>query len=386
MKTAFILNDGKPSEGSIKSFLTLLKYFSSKNTETVIITPNKKETYKLLLQSGYNVVSYPLRHNIYPTESLFKAPLKYIKYFYRRGLDLYASAKIAIRCKKEHVDIIHSNSSVLTAGFRASNWLKIPHITHIREYGDLDFSMNLPHLQHQLTSDNNYSIAITKGIATHRPSKNQKIIYNVIIEPNRILNIQKKEDFFLYAGRIEYSKGIDILIDAFIEFCKKNPDSKTMLKITGDYNTESSINLRSELLDKLSEANISDRVIWLGNRSDISDFMAHALATIIPSRFEAFGRVMPEAISNGCIVIGKNTGGTKEQFDNGLKLCGHEIGFRFDTVKELSEIMTKIVNTDFNEFTSMIHGGFHTVMQLYTNSSYYNSVIEYYNEIIKCHD
>lgn len=47
--------------------------------------------------------------------------------------------------------------------------------------------------------------------------------------------------------------------------------------------------------------------------------MNRATALIVPSPFEAFGLITAEAMFNKCLVIGKDTAGTKEQFDNGQK-------------------------------------------------------------------
>lgn len=43
------------------------------------------------------------------------------------------------------------------------------------------------------------------------------------------------------------------------------------------------------------------------------------MALIVPSPFEAFGLITAEAMFNKCLVIGRDTAGTKEQFDNGQK-------------------------------------------------------------------
>lgn len=384
MKIAFIINDGSLNEGSIKSFLILLEKLTTENIETIIITPNKNELYRYLLKHRYKVFSFPIRHNIYPNKSIFKSPISYFKYAVRRLYDYYASTRIKTLCKSEHVDLIHSNSSVLTAGYRAAKWLNIPHITHIREYGDLDFNLTLPHLSKQLKSDNNYSIAITNGIAAHRPSKNYRVIYNGITCLDNDFAILPKQNYFLFAGRIEISKGIDILIDAFIEFCKNNPDNKTILKVTGDFSNGPAATLKKQLSHNLNQVNLLNRVMWIGSRNDITQLMSKALATIIPSRFEAFGRVMPEAISNGCLVIGKNTGGTKEQFDNGLKYCGTEIGYRFDTPEELATIMQTVATSDYDQFVPMIKNGYETITALYSTDAYSKSVINYYKSILRC--
>lgn len=64
--------------------------------------------------------------------------------------------------------------------------------------------------------------------------------------------------------------------------------------------------------------NIASQVVFLGMRKDIYSLMKDAMALIVPSYWEGFGFITTEAMFNGCLVIGRNTSGTKEQFDNGL--------------------------------------------------------------------
>ena len=47
---------------------------------------------------------------------------------------------------------------------------------------------------------------------------------------------------------------------------------------------------------------------------------------------------------NNCLVIERDTAGTKEQFNNGLKDTGEEIGLRFKTVEELTMRMIEVSN------------------------------------------
>ena len=66
--------------------------------------------------------------------------------------------------------------------------------------------------------------------------------------------------------------------------------------------------------------------------------MRQAKAIIIPSHNEGFGRCMPEAMFNGCLCIGHDTGGTKEQMDNGTEATGEDIALRYQTEDQLTDI------------------------------------------------
>ena len=55
-----------------------------------------------------------------------------------------------------------------------------------------------------------------------------------------------------------------------------------------------------------------DNVKFLGIRKDIYSLMKNAMALVVSSPSEGFGFITVEAMLNGCLVIGRNTAGTKE--------------------------------------------------------------------------
>ena len=134
----------------------------------------------------------------------------------------------------------------------------------------------------------------------------------------------------------------------------------------------------------VTEAGIDSRVDWLGTRSDVYDLMAHALAEIVPSHFEGFGFITAEAMFNGCLVIGRNIGGTKEQFDNGVELTGEEIGIRFEKDQELPAILHSIVQKGIKHYEPMILRAQQVVQQLYTSERNAELIYQFYQYII-CH-
>lgn len=72
--------------------------------------------------------------------------------------------------KKYKVDIIHSNSSVIDFGALLSKKLRIPHVWHLREFGNLDYGIK-PLFGHwgekHIYSGNHQFIAISKIIRDH---------------------------------------------------------------------------------------------------------------------------------------------------------------------------------------------------------------------------
>ena len=119
---------------------------------------------------------------------------------------------------------------------------------------------------------------------------------------------------------------------------------------------------------------------FLGNRDDIYELMRGAEALVVPSRFEGFGFTTAEAMYNRCLVIGKDTAGTKEQFDNGLKMTGSEIGIRFNNVRELTDSLFMVQHAD-GSFEDMKDKAYKVVTRMYTVERYAEQIEKYYETV-----
>ncbi len=379
MKILYIINGVSLSEGSTKSFISMLTQIQTYGCEVAVVTPQRKGIYEWLKQN--NIQTFALHY--YFNTKISGNFYTILKSTIKKCFNYYSAVRLKEICEKWKPDIVHSNSSVNDIGYLAAKWLRIPHVWHIREYGDRDFGLNILHLDERLREPLNYSITITKDIAKHKglidlPSN--RVIYNGIISKSGNLPETIKDNYFLYAGRIEPTKGIEDCINAFIQF-KENTKSNVILKVAGTC-PKAYTTLKSKLTKKLNEHNLSDAVEWLGVRKDIGLLMSHALATIVPSHFEGFGRVMPEAQTQRCLIIGRNTGGTKEQFDNGLEFTGKEIGIRFETVNELAQCFANVLVMSSSDISEITENAFCTVNNLYTIEENGRRVFNFYNEIL----
>ena len=110
--------------------------------------------------------------------------------------------------------------------------------------------------------------------------------------------------------------------------------------------------------------------------------MYRATATIVPSKHEGFGRVMVEAMSNGSLVIARNSGGSKEQFDNGREYKGEEIGLSFNNNEELTNHLLQVSDKNQNNFNHTISISQDTILLLYSENSYGSKVYNLYKRIL----
>lgn len=386
MKIVYFLNYTLPLGGATKSFLILLEGMREKGISPIVVVPNKNGIYETLKQKGINIICVPFRDAIYPWTRNIRDLFFFVpRLLGRIWLNRKALKELQKRLENEKIDIIHSNVSVIDIGYKLSQRLQIPHIYHIREFGDLDFAIHYypskRHFQKMLNSTASYSVCITKAIQRyHRLSSNPSstVIYNGIHHAidSKYDHEKKNGSYFLFAGRIEPSKGLDVLLEAYSRYHGSVP-----LYVAGYYNANSGY--YKKIIDIINNKNLSDKVQLLGGRDDIEELMRKALALIVPSHYEAFGRSMAEAMFNQCLVIGHDTEGTKEQFDNGLALTGKEIGLRYSNVENLSKCLVEaelMAPTLYREYT---HNALYTVNSLYSNEVYIENIYQLYQSILK---
>lgn len=389
MKILCVLSSVSPFGGSSKSFLRLARELTStQDVEMLVCVPSMGgvcEDLKLLNNVRIEVLN--VRFNVYPQKSSIKDCLlfspKLIWHFIINTLSYLKLKRLAILHKP---DIIHTNVGVVNVGYKVAKKLNIPHIYHLREYQDLDFGMKImPSKQSffkQLKRDNNYNICITNGIQKHFnliEHSSSKVIYNPCFSKSSVSFDRNKEKYFLFVGRLDKKKGVYDVLEAFAKFYVKNRDYKLLLAgVPSDGNMD-------VLLKEAKKLGIEAAVDFLGMRNDVFDLMRKATLTIMASISEGFGLVTTEAMMNGCLVVGRDLAGTKEQFDNGLDFIGEEIALRYQTVEELSNIMVDVVGKGVEFYFPMIENAQKTVVSFYTIEESAKQVYNFYSEILVGH-
>lgn len=389
MKILFITSSTTVHGGGSKSFLQMLRGLMSYGIDPLVIVPNTQGLYYVLQQEGIACISlrYPYKMSIYPFTSTWRDKMLFIpRLIHSIFLNNLAVIQLIGIAKHFRPDIIHTNVSVTTIGYYVARLLKIPHIWHIREYADLDFnfhyypSKNIQ--QKRYKHPNSYTICITKDIQDHHQLndwKNSTVIYNGIFSQKELFYQRDKKPYFLFAGRIEQAKGISPLIDAYASYCKQT-QSPLPLHIAGS-GVPTYVNFIKE---KINEYAIADKVVFLGMRDDIVSLYREAKAIIVPSISEGFGRITAEAMFSGCLVIGYNTAGTKEQFDMGKNLTGDEIAYRYDTNEQLVQHLLDITNAPLDKLENIILRGQKTATELYSTEQHAKYVYEFYKTLLIC--
>ena len=386
MKIAYFLHTTDPTAGATKSILALIHGLVTHGEEAIVVVPDAKGIVSDLREKGVRVFVQRFRSGIYPGLKSFKDWLLFIpRLAYWRLLNHIATNALTPLLKRDGVNIIHSNSSVIDIGYNISRRLHVPHVYHIREYADLigfHFYPDKPAFVRRFSADNSFAIFITKGLQSYfgqSGNPHTAVIYNAIHVDNSTttLNLPHKQ-FFFYAGRIEKTKGIDLLLQAY-DIYQRTVKAPLPLWLAG---TIASAEYLEHLNLYIKSCNMQDKVRFLGVIDNVHNIMSHARATIIPSLNEGFGRCLSEAMLCRCLTIARNTTGSKEQMDNGLALQGTEIALRFETIEELAKHLCDVSEAPVSEYDEMCSLAFDTVSTLYSLQANYNNTLMLYQKIL----
>ena len=128
---------------------------------------------------------------------------------------------------------------------------------------------------------------------------------------------------FVFAGRLEETKGIYTLLEAFqLLVAKADPAYDPRLLIAGGDEEAIDPTTRMPLDENLCYAlkGIEDKVEFLGPKSqeELALLFSVATATVVPSFYESFGMVAAEAQACGSPVIASDVGGLKNVVRDGV--------------------------------------------------------------------
>ena len=391
MKVAYVLHQTNAANGAAKSFMVMLKGLMQKGVGAYVILPDRSGLYRDLEKMGVAVYAATYKYNTYPDLTTWKDDVLFLpRLLVRLYVNRRAAKAVAAFLADKHVDLVHTNVSVCGVGYRVARLLGVPHVYHIREYGDKDFHYRyFPSRRaflKTLDSPRSYTVFITKAIQQHfrqETKPESRVIYNGICPRQSSFPFtsggEPHKPFFLFVGKVIAPKGVYELLTAYCQY-KTTVDGALPLYVVGDTDDTA---YYSKLQDYMAAHGLNESVKFLGVRNDVASLMLQARALIVPSLNEGFGRCMPEAMFNGCLCIAHNTGGTKEQLDNGVQMTGAEIALRYDTVDELAVLLRQVASAGTADFLPMRRLAFNVVNSLYSSEAHVDSMLSFYQNLVK---
>lgn len=345
MNILFITHEsGKEFNGSSRSLLNLIDILNSNDNELfVILNDYSGQLYKELRIRKINVWKIKYYNWFeYKPSSKIKWFLKKIKWtFYMLMINKISVLNINKKLITNEIGLIHSNSSAVNIGAIIHLKYKIPHIWHLREFGQEDFNF------FPLTSNLKYIYILNYGSNIFISNSNAiKDKFNKLINNKPIITIYNGFDTekYHYKNKV-VNESFNILI------------SGTISQNKGQYQAILSLN-------KLIQSGYNDIHLYIAGRGDLNSIKKHIIyennvhildfvqdldqlrkkmhLELMCSKNEAFGRVTVESMLNSNPVIGSNAGGTSELISDNFN------GFLYshNNIEELSEKIKNIYLSD----------------------------------------
>ncbi|MBQ6253497.1 MAG: glycosyltransferase family 4 protein [Bacteroidales bacterium] len=342
--------------------------------DIVVAGPTPKEYFiDKINQIGARYYSICIAESVYPTTASnhLMVFLRIINLI-RRKIKSYSDILRVVRV--EHPNIIHTNVGTIHEGLAVAKRFKIPHIWHVREYQRKDSKWSpfpsLSYLKKKFKDSN--VVAISKGLICYYSLENNPraiVIYNGISSETSENVIWPRDNHFISASRISEEKKIDDMIRAFSLFYADHRDYR--LVIFGDGN-DMYVNALKDLTKQL---NCEEGVEWRGYSNNVMEYMRRATGLIVASYNEGFGRMTAEACIAGCLVIGRNSGGTKE-------IIEQTGGFLFDSVEELYQDMVTLSKYTMNDYIRVSSSAQKVAINSFSIDNNVRSIMELYHNII----
>lgn len=386
MNIAYILHSTSANDGATKAFFNMLDGLVQHGVKPFAVVPDKEGAFLELdkrqiptLVQTYRASAYP--HSYTPYQKLLFVP----RLLARIIANHKATKAVTAWIKDNKIDIVHSNTGVVRIGFDAAQKVGIPHVYHIREYADkigIPYFPSKASFVRQLDKRLSYSVCITKAVQEHFHQDNKggvsRVIYDGVLSETAVMPTGNTKNYFLFAGRIQPAKGLDQLLEAYKRYTEGNAQP-LHLKVAGGIGDGGYYQKQVRFIN---DNGLTELVELLGNRNDVPILMREARALIVSSPFEGFGFCMPEAMQQGCLVIGRNTSGTKEQLDVALEMTGQEIALRYETTDQLAALLQEVANNPHSYYKDYILRAFGVVNRLYTKEANVREILRFYKEIL----
>lgn len=380
MKILFLPHNGK-LYGANKSLLSVMLYLNKKH-DILLFVPFKNQFADVMDKNNIPFKAMPYYASLLYVR--INNP-KYIIYPVLFFLDVVMFPFLLYKAYRFNPDIIYSNSSVENIGILIAKVLGKKHITHVREFGDLDFDFNFvggatrkkKYLNLSTGIIFNSKIVEETVLAPPLQKAKTRVIYNGIkLAANNYTNRSLKHNDAIVFGIVGYIHTNKGQLNALL-WLKKHlkTNSRIKLRIYGD-GVASYINKIQQVIDN---EGMADSVTLMGFSNDVEEIYNSIDMLLIFAENEAFGRVTIEAMQKGLPIIAYNGGAAMELINNGTD------GLLFKTEAEFDGAIEKIINNPLL-FESISKNAITKASENFTEEVYCKNIEQFIIEInsLKC--
>lgn len=321
--------------GASLCLLTLAKEMKEKGHHVCVVVPFMRSPIaEKLREAGIKTIGIFFGWWMMPSYwgGLFKMAFRML--YMMEGIAVW---RISHYIRKEKIDIVHSNSSVIDVGSKAAARSGVSHVWHFREFGDLDYRLMFlkgrrKSIQY-LNNSNDINIFISMCLREHygelKDEKRNHVVYDGVSDD--YLNLRQDdlvgEPTFLIAGNLQRNKRQDIVLKA-VKLLKEKEITNFKVIIAGGIASTRDSQKYAKELEIFIKQNDLDNVQLVGFVSDMNAIRRKSDVEIVASTMEAFGRVTVEAMLSGNPVLAADSGANGELIEEG------RTGWLFETGNE----------------------------------------------------
>lgn len=386
MITVLYILDYGTVGGATKAFITLVHQLLKHCINPIVVTGKFNDLNAQLESMGIKTVAAGHCTAIEPLSfKSVKWPFRLfkllIRYYYK---EYVAYKKLEKEIDFAKIDIIHTNSARNTLGCRFAKKHKIPHIMHIREFGDKDFNcvkLN-PRYIKLLNLYTDQFVSVSKAVKQYWDSQGINENKNVVIydgvdfsditesnDEDKMNSILK----MVVNGGVYETKGQHLIIEA-IKMLPYSIQQNLQLDIAGWGNKK----YITEILNNAREAGLGSSVKYLGSIDNVHQRIGSYQIGFMCSRSEGFGLVTAEYMHGRLGVIASKSGASPELIED--EVSG--LLFKCGDAKSLSDCIKRLYN-DRQLLKNLSIEAQKKARTFFTQTKNANSVYELYKEILK---
>lgn len=365
--------------GGTRSLLTIL--VGLKDKVDFLVVGQEGAVSPILAENNIPQIFYRLPWCTEPKEQLEVSGFEKIKSYLRRQRCILGAKRHLLQVVSNFKpNIIYTNTSVVSLGHWLSKRTNLPHVWHIREYGDLDHNLNyLPTRKYieNAIKQAKCSIFITEALRKHWSKEdwqlpNSRVIFNGFPIDAKLAQPKKHKPNLKFGivGGIRPSKGQLVAAKAIATLVGKG--YYITLKLFGDINDK---NYFAEIEKIISEHNLSNNIVHEGFVADQDEIYGSFDVLLMCSQKEGFGRTIVEAMTRGIPVIARADGGPLEIITTSVD------GLLFEDEHSLLYNMQKLL-TDATLYENISTNAIQKARESFTDKQYVDKVNEIFEHII----
>lgn len=333
------------SGGSNRSLLSVIEALKDKGDNILLVLPRKKgQMYNEALRLGIQTIFMPYGRSIHKkTKSSIK------NFFFKLIIELKIIYSYILTylylCKFKNFspNIIYSNSSSHHCGRILSKRLKIPHVWHIREYIDVN-KIQISNVYSRMCNRTDLFITIGNDLcdefSKYVPKEKLTMISNGLKYENSFIIRENHSGInILLTGRIAPEKGQLEATKAFILLKEQRPDINCKLYFAGKPISKTGMEYKENILSQIEKHGLDNDIIFLGEVTEMRKCRSMMDIELMCSEREPFGRVTVEAMRQGLVVIGTDSGGTKDIITDGINGLLYEPNNIEDLTRKLISVI-----------------------------------------------